>query len=677
MRFSFYAILFLLAFPSLFFGQEKQPLQLLDVFELEYASDPQVSPDGRYVVYVRNFKDIMTDGNRSNLWLLDLEADTHRPLTSGMFNDNGPRWSPSGDRIAYLSTRSGKTQIHIHWMENGQHAQITHLQNSPGQLAWSPDGKHLSFVSFVPEPGPSLGNMPAKPAGAKWAKSPVYVEDINYRADGAGYLPSGSQHFFLISVEGGTPRQLTSGDYAGSRDYCWTPDGEYLLFSANFNEDAEGNPANSEIYELEIATGEVKALTDREGPDASPRISPDGKTIAFLGYDEKYLGYQQQKLYMMERNGKKVQEIETRLDRSPGNISWAPDGSGVYFQYDDEGDTKLSHITPKGKLALIAKSLGGMSLGRPYDGADYGVGGNGIVAFTLSGSDHPADIATVQKGNSEVTRRTSLNEDLFSQRQLGEVEELWFSSSFDDRRVQGWIVYPPDFDKKKKYPLLLEIHGGPFANYGPRFAMELQLYAAAGYVVLYTNPRGSTSYGAEFGNLIHHNYPSEDYDDLMSGVDAMLAQGYIDPDSLYITGGSGGGVLTAWTIGKTNRFRAAVVAKPVINWYSFVLYADGPSFFYKYWFPGYPWENLDHYMKRSPISLVGNVNTPTMLLTGERDYRTPIAESEQYYAALKIRGIDASMVRIPEAGHGIAAKPSYLVAKVAYILGWFDKYRKP
>ena len=224
--------------------------------------------------------------------------------------------------------------------------------------------------------------------------------------------------------------------------------------------------------------------------------------------------------------------------------------------------------------------------------------------------------------------------------------------------------------------MILEIHGGPFANYGDRFSAEVQLFAAAGYVVLYTNPRGSTSYGKEFGNLIHHNYPSQDYDDLMSGVDAVIKKGYIDEDNLMVTGGSGGGVLTSWIVGKTNRFRAAVVAKPVINWYSFVLYADGPAFFYKYWFPGKPWDHMEHYMKRSPISLVGNVKTPTMLLTGEQDYRTPMGESEQYYAALKLNNVETALVRIQGAGHGIAAKPSNLMAKVVYILGWFERYKK-
>ena len=254
------------------------------------------------------------------------------------------------------------------------------------------------------------------------------------------------------------------------------------------------------------------------------------------------------------------------------------------------------------------------------------------------------------------------------------MEEIWWESSHDGRRIQGWIVTPPGFDPAREYPLVLEIHGGPFANYGPRFSAEVQLYAAAGNVVLYTNPRGSTSYGQEFGNLIHHAYPGRDYDDLMSGVDAVMERGYVDGDRLYVTGGSGGGVLTAWIVGTTDRFRAAVVQKPVINWASFVLHADATPFFHKYWFPDFPWNAPEHYWERSPLSRVGNVTTPTMLLTGEDDYRTPMSETEQYYTALKLQGVPSVMVRIQEASHGIAARPSNLAAKVVHVLEWFRRY---
>jgi acylaminoacyl-peptidase len=283
-------------------------------------------------------------------------------------------------------------------------------------------------------------------------------------------------------------------------------------------------------------------------------------------------------------------------------------------------------------------------------------------------------VAVAEFGKSQSKQITRLNDDLFNHKELGDVEPIWFDSSHDGRKIQGWIVKPPGFDRQKKYPLILEIHGGPFANYGDRFAAELQLYAAAGYVVLYVNPRGSTSYGYDFAALIDHNYPSQDYDDLMSGVDEVIARGFVDPKQLYVTGGSGGGVLSSWIVGKTDRFRAAVVAKPVINWYSFVLTADHYNYFARYWFGKYPWEDPESYLKRSPLSLVGDVKTPTMLLTGEKDYRTPISESEQFYQALKLRKVDTALVRVPEASHGIASRPSYLIAKVACILKWFEMH---
>jgi acylaminoacyl-peptidase len=234
------------------------------------------------------------------------------------------------------------------------------------------------------------------------------------------------------------------------------------------------------------------------------------------------------------------------------------------------------------------------------------------------------------------------------------------------------VARPPGFDPSKTYPLILEIHGGPFANYGNRFSTEVQLYAAAGNVVLYINPRGSTSYGEEFGNLIHHNYPGQDFDDLMSGVDAVIDLGWVDPGRLFVTGGSGGGVLSSWIVGSTDRFAAAVVAKPVINWTSFALTADFYPFFYRYWFPGPPWDEFEHYWRRSPLSRVGEISTPTMLLTGEEDWRTPMSESEQFYQALQLRRVDTALVRIPGASHHIARRPSQLMAKVASVLKWFE-----
>jgi dipeptidyl aminopeptidase/acylaminoacyl peptidase len=650
--------------------------QPLDVFELEWASDPRISPDGSQIVYVRNYMDVRTDRRRSDLWTVSTDGSHHRPLTHGG-SARSPRWSPDGTRILYLSAEDGSPQLWVHWMDTGRDAPITRLTESPSALAWSPDGRWIALALPVPVRAEPFAEMPPKPEGAEWAPPPKVIDKVIYRADGVGYLPDAFTHLFVVPAEGGTPRQLTSGDYQHGGSPSWTPDGRYLVLSANREEDWELDVRDTEVYELEVASGEIRPLTDRQGPDNSPVVSPDGSKIAYLGFDDREQGYQVTQLYVMNRDGADPRPLTGDLDRSVSDPVWAQDGTAVYVRYADEGVGKVARVGLDRAVEVLATGVDGLSLGRPYGGGEFSVSDGGRVAFTLGEPDHPADVAvTTPRGGTE--RLTRLNRDLLERKELGEVEEIWYRSSYDGRRIQGWIVKPPGFDPEEKYPLILEIHGGPFADYGPRFGAEIQLYAAAGYVVLYTNPRGSTGYGEEFGNLIHHAYPGHDYDDLMSGVDAVLAKGYVDPDQLFVTGGSGGGVLSAWIVGNTDRFAAAAVAKPVINWLSFVGTADFYAFFSKdYWFPGPPWENPMHYWERSPLSKVGNVTTPTMLLTGEADYRTPIEESEQFYQALKLRGVDTVLVRIPGASHHIAERPSQLVAKVQYILAWFERYRKP
>ena len=653
--------------------------EALDVFGLEYASDPQISPDGTAVVYVRNFMDIMKDRRRSNLWLLKSDGSGHRPLTTGNQNDFSPVWSSDGKRLLYVSATEGSAQIYLRWMDTGTSAKLTQLTQSPSGLSWSPDGHWIAFSMLVPEEPKPLAQMPSKPEGAEWAPPVKVISKMFYRVDGAGYLKEGYAQIFVLPAEGGTPRQITSGAFHHDGRLAWTPDGKSILLSANRNPDWEYDPGNSDIYEVSVADGALRKLTDRKGPENAPAISPDGRLVAYTGYDDRYQFYQVSQLYLMNRDGTGARVLTPTLDRDVRNHEWDQEGRGLYVQYDDQGNSKVAHVNLDGEIRVLAENLGGTSLDRPYSGGSFSAAKNGNFAFTYS-RENPADVALGGRSAppqqvQQVKQITRLNEDLLGHKELGAVEELWYESSHDRRRIQGWIVKPPGFEPSKKYPLILEIHGGPVANYGGRFAAEIQLYASAGYVVLYTNPRGSDSYGEEFGNLIHHNYPGDDYYDLMSGVDAVVARGYVDPNELFVTGGSGGGVLTAWLVGRTNRFRAAASQKPVINWYSFVLTADMNLFFYKYWFPGFPWEQAEHYMKRSPLSLVGNVTTPTLVITGEQDYRTPISESEQYYQALKLRKIDTALVRVPGASHDISNRPSQLIAKVANILAWFEKYR--
>lgn len=653
-------------------AQRAQNLELLDVFNLEYISDPQISPDGNRIIYVRNFKDVMTDRNLSNLWMVNTDGSQNRPLTTGNQNDSQPRWSHDGTKIVFKSNmKDDRVKLYMMWVDSKDVVALTNTPESPGAVSWSWDDTHLAFSMFVPAAKKSPITLPLKPEGAKWNAPPIYIDQMNYRGDGQGYLKSGNEQLFIISTDGGTPRQLTftANDHGNP---IWSKDGKSLYFDANLHENHEMEPRNSEIYQLTISTGAIKALTSRKGPDNGAVLSPDGSQIAYTGFDDTYQGYTVSNLYIMNADGSGSKIVTKDLDRDISNPIWEDNGKGLYFQYDEKGDTKIGHVALTGKIRTITNQLGGLSLGRPYNAASYSEAKNKL-SYTLGGTDHPADLAVWNGG--ETTRITNVNKDLFADKQLGNVKEIWWKSSYDNRDIQGWIVTPPNFDSTKKYPLILEIHGGPFASYGSVFSAEIQMYAAAGYVVLYSNPRGSTGYGQEFGNLIHHDYPNHDYEDLMSGVDAVIKMGNIDTNNLFVTGGSGGGVLTAWIVGKTNRFKAAVVAKPVINWYSFVLYADSPAFFYKYWFGDKPWGNPEAYLKRSPLSYVGDISTPTMVLGGEDDYRTPISEMEQLYTALKIQQVETAMVRIPGASHGIANKPSNLIAKIASILAWFDKYK--
>ncbi len=667
-------------------AQEKAPeksdrLTASDVFNLQYASDPQISPDGRKIVYVREFSDVMSDKRCSNLWTINFDGSDHRPLTTGTYGDSSPRWSPDGSRLAFLSDRDGKPQIYVRWMDTGQTARITSLEQAPSGIAWSPDGKQISFTALVPADSPRIATLPSPPQGAKWADPPKAYDRLIYRFNGPGYLDPGYSHVFVVSAEGGAPRQISSGSFQHgglafrASPAVWTPDGKYLLVSANRRPDYEYEPLDTEIYEFAVADGAVRALTNRRGPDNFPAVSPDGNLIAYTGFDDRYQGYQVTRLYLMRRDGSESRLLSEKLDRDVQMPRWAPDGSGIYFLYDDQGTTKLGFYSRDGSFKPLTSHIGAGGTAYSF-GASYSVAKNGALAFTYTRPDTPGSIAAATFSNPEPRIMTALNKDLLTQKRLGQVEEIWYESSLDHKKIHGWIIKPPDFDASRKYPLILEIHGGPFANYGDRFDLEKQVLAAHGYVVLYTNPRGSTSYGQEFGNLIHHAYPGDDFYDLSSGVDAVLARGYVDPENLFVTGGSGGGVLTCWMVDRTNRFRAAASLYPVINWESFILTADISSFVARYWFPSMPWDDPDHYRKRSLLSLVKNVKTPTMLMTGEADFRTPISEAEQFYQALKLLKVESALVRVPDEPHGISRHPSHHIAKMLYVVGWFDQHRK-
>ena len=670
-------IFFLLLSPLASVAQENSDrLGPMDVFSVQVASDPQISPDGKRIVYVRQSADVASDHRVSNLWIVNFDGSEHRPLTTGSSSDSSPRWSPDGTRLAFVSDRDGKSQLYVRWMDSGQTAKLTDVENAPAGISWAPDGRQIAFTSLVSATPPKIATLPAAPEGAKWADAPKVYEDLIYRFNGPGYLKPGYSQLFVVAADGGAPRQLTTGNFPhgpGVGDFggsyaSWAPDGKSLTFSMNGTANYQYEPLHTELFEIRVADGSLTQLTHRNGPNDSPDISPDGKLVAYTGFDDRYQGHQTTYLYVANRDGSNPHPVTSKLDRDASAPRWAADGKGIFFAYTDQGDTKLAYSSLEGSTRVLAEHLNA--------GGDFSIARNGSFAIRYDTPSDPGDVAVASLANSKLNVLTSLNRELFTARKLGAVEELRYDSSFDKRKIEGWIIKPPDFDGSRKYPLILQIHGGPFSNYGDRFDLNAQIWAAKGYVILYTNPRGSTSYGEEFANLIHHAYPGNDFQDLDSGVDAILDKGYIDKDNLFVTGGSGGGVLTCWMIDHTDRFRAAASLYPVINWYSWVLTSDLPAFGTQYWFSGNPWDYTDDYMKRSVISLVKNVKTPTLLMTGEEDFRTPISEAEQYYAALKLLKVESALVRFPGEPHGLSRRPSHQVAKVVYTLNWFDAHRK-
>ena len=674
------AVLFSLVTSAL--AQSAEPFSAMDVFEIVYIKDPVVSPDGQHIAFNRGYMDVMTDRRRSALWVIDSDGQRLREVSKTGELIGSAAFSPSSDAIAFALMEKVEEQgevkdvprLHLLGLSAEASVELGSGLLGPANLAFSPDGKWLAFtdpVAYEPEP---MGNMPAKPSGAKWAEPFIVETRDQYAADGAGFLPYITNQVFLVSTAGGPVRQVTEGHWDYASPLTWLPDSSGLLTSINLKNEVN-KPLDTDVVRLDIDTGQITPLTSQLGPDVSPKVSPDGTRIAWMGYEEKHLSYQNQKLYTAELDGSNVKGWTHGHDFSVFNFAWHPDGERIYIQYEEHGRNVLALLDEKGSINKLSDELAGWELDQPYTTGQFSANA-GVVAFGRGDSTTLTELA-VSDDMGRVKTITGFNKSLHESALFSAAEERWVESSFDQRNIQFWINYPPNFDPTQTYPLLLQIHGGPHAGYGPQFAANNQLYAAAGYVVVYSNPRGSTGYGEEFALTINHNFPSRDYDDLMDVVDATVSLGFIDEERLYVTGGSGGGVLTSWIVGKTDRFRAAVAVNPVINWISGGLTMDLNKLFVNYYYSHHPWNDPTDAWTRSPLSLVGKVTTPTMLMTGENDLRTPISEAEQYFNALKMEGVDTALVRVPGASHFIESRPSHLIAKVNAIIAWFERYAGP
>ena len=656
-------------------AQEARSDTLLTVqhyMEWERFQDPRISPDGSTIVYTRGWVNAVDDRWDSELWIMDADGSRHRFLTKG----SGARWSPDGTRIAYLAPGDPEgAQIHVRWMDaEGATSQVTRVDRTPGSLAWSPDGGSIAFVMMVPDRERWSVDLPPPPEGANWTAPPHIEDRLHYRQDFRGFLPRGHNHLFVVPADGGAPRQLTEGKWhVGARSLGldfgagldWTPDSRAIVFDGLMEEDWEERYLESHLYRVDVDTREVRQLTRERGPWSGPVVSPDGRWIAFTGHEWTVQTYRARELYLMGPDGSGVRRISGDLDRDPSQYRWAPDGSGLYFTADDHGSRNVHFASVQGQVRQVTEGTHMLSLAS--------LSNTGRAALTRSDPHDPGSQVRLDlAGGGEIRTLARSNRSRLADIRLGEVEEIWYESG-DGTPIQGWIVKPPSFDPDRRYPMLLEIHGGPHAMYNVGFSYAFQNFAANGYLVLYTNPRGSTGYGTDFGNAIDDGYPSVDHDDLMAGVDALLERGYVDPERLYVGGCSGGGVLSSWAIGQTDRFAAAAVRCPVVNWISFAGTSDVVLWGY-HRYRGFPWENPDRWLEHSPLMYVGNVTTPTLLMTGELDLRTPMAQTEEYYQALRLLGVPVVMMRFQGEYHGTGSKPSNFMRTQLYMMSWFERY---
>jgi dipeptidyl aminopeptidase/acylaminoacyl peptidase len=656
-------------------GQETRSNTLLTTehyLDWERVNDAQISPDGSRIVYTRQHVDKIDDKWESEVWILNADGAQHRFLVKG----GNARWSPDGKRLLYIGDGEPKgSQIFVRWVDvDGPPTQVTHVTETPRNARWSPDGKSIAFSMFVPEQDKWNISMPTEPKGAKWTPAPRVVGSLHYRQDQVGFLEDGYTHLFVVPSDGGTPKALTSGKWnvgAGElrsgASIDWTADSKSIVFNANRSENAEMQYQISHLLLVDVASGALKDLVTKAGSWGRPAVSPDGKLVAFTGYEASTHTHTVDDLYVVGVDGSNPRKISGDYDRDPLNLRWAPDGSGVYFDSEDRGSRNV-------QFAAIAGGVKGVTSGThvlTFDSMSRDL----VAAGTAADFDHPQDIVRYSlRSPAQIAKLTDVNGDVLAGKQLAKIEELWYTSA-GNTKVQGWIVKPPSFDGAKKYPLILEIHGGPFSMYNVAFNYMFENFAANNFVVLYTNPRGSTGYGSAFSGAIDHNYPGPDYDDLMAGVDAVVGKGYVDTTRMYVSGCSGGGVLSSWVIGHTDRFAAAAVRCPVIDWISMAGHTDIPLFTYSFFKKPF-WEDPSDWLSHSSVMTVGKVTTPTLLMTGVLDRRTPMPQTEEYYAALKVKGVPAKLLQFNEEYHGTGSKPSNFIRTQLYMMSWFKQWTR-
>jgi dipeptidyl aminopeptidase/acylaminoacyl peptidase len=658
-----------------------------DINRFEWMGDPQISPDGTRIAFTRVSVDTVADDYRTRIWLIDVAGGAPRPLTAGP-KDGQPRWSPDGKTLAFVRAVDGTPQIHLLPMTGGEPTALTKIKQGASSPAWSPDGKTIAFVSGM-NPAVDDDSARAKP---KHEPGRVVTRPI-FRENGGGFIdPSHPDHIWAVAVGGGKPRQLTTGAHDEGAPQ-WSRDGKWVLFVSDRRDEPWFGYEDSDLYavapDLSNPTdgAALKTVIDIHGPVGSFTEDREGR-IATIGniQPEAVRSYDQDDLLLASGSWprREVKNLTNDYDFDIGGgisadqhaprgggrrpLAFSADGSAILTVTARHGAAMLASVnTATGEVTELTDAKHEVIAGTCTPDAKH-------WALTMGDPLHMNVLCVYDADTRSLKKLWDPNEALFAGIRLGTVEEMWYSS-FDGRRIQAWIVKPPDFNAKKKYPMILQIHGGPHAAYGMGFFHEFHLQAAAGYVVLYTNPRGSTSYGQEFGNIIQYRYPGDDYKDLMAGVDALLTKGYVDAKRMGVTGGSGGGLLTNWIVTQTHRFAAAVTQRCVSDWEAFYNSADF-TLFTPTWFRKPPFEDPQEYLERSPVTYASRVETPLMIIHSEEDLRAPIEQGEAMFRALKQQHKVAVMIRFPNENHELSRSgiPSHRIQNQRHIRAWFDKY---
>jgi dipeptidyl aminopeptidase/acylaminoacyl peptidase len=705
---------------------QKRSITEKDLFQFNWIGDPQISPDGTRVAFVKISINDKKDGYDTSIWSVSTRGDEPpRRMTDGK-HDSGPRWSPDGKWLVFVRTpealpaaggaqgRPPASQLYMLPMSGGESWKFTDLPRGAGGPVWSPDSKLIAFSSDTspedlaklrkrdpkkpedrasdkPDPGTGSQARSADAADSDRESDVRVITRSVYRINGGGYLDTRHPaHLWVVtapqtSEDTVTPKQLTSGKYSED-GVMWANDSSRIYFLTTQVPDPSYELPHTDVYSVPAAGGAPeKILTINLGMRATA-LSPDGKQLAFCAsVNEPVQSYTEPDLWVVDlAPGAKPHNLTTAYDydacagvlgdqgapRAGGGsrVIWTPDGKGLITFTAQQGKANLVQFdSVSGKVSEITHGNQSVEIYRAaQDGSKF--------VAVISTPTNIGDLFVIDRSGAQ-KQITHINEKLFSQLNLTEPEEIWYTS-FDGKKVEAWIQKPPDFDPSKKYPLILNIHGGPHTAYGYVFDHEFQWMAAKGYVVLYPNPRGSTSYGQEFGNIIQYHYPGDDYKDLMAGVDEVLKRGYVDPKKLGVTGGSGGGLLTNWVIGHTDRFAAAVSQRDIASWSDWWYSADF-TLYQPSWFKAPPFDDPQDYVNRSPITYIKNVHTPLMLILGEADYRTPPgAGGEEMFRALKYLRRPVIMVRFPGESHELSrsGQPWHRVERLEHIVGWFDKY---